>query len=179
MRGILQKIDKAECDLAIVSEDSSIKLGLSIPLLMDTFQAVCRFDHPLAKRKKINGAELSNFEMILLRRGSGIRDELDRTFESNGIQLNVVNETTQILTLLGLVEAGLGVTVLPSMLCPDPAHGAVAVIPIQKPSVQRKLGLIFATAREPSAAARLLADVVQRTVASATLKVPSGVSKLV
>ncbi|NBS74716.1 MAG: LysR family transcriptional regulator [Betaproteobacteria bacterium] len=179
MRGILQKIDKAECDLAIVSEDSSIKLGLSIPLLMDTFQAVCRFDHPLAKRKKINGAELSNFEMILLRRGSGIRDELDRTFESNGIQLNVVNETTQILTLLGLVEAGLGVTVLPSMLCPDPAHGAVAVIPIQKPSVQRKLGLIFATAREPSAAARLLADVVQRTVASATLKVPPGVSKLV
>jgi DNA-binding transcriptional LysR family regulator len=133
----------------------------------------------LAKRKKINGAELSNFEMILLRRGSGIRDELDRAFETNGIQLNVVNETSQILTLLGLVEAGLGVTVLPSMLCPDPAHGAVAVIPIQKPSVQRKLGLIFATAREPSAAAKLLADVVLRTVASAALKVPAGVSKLV
>jgi len=68
---------------------------------------------------------------------------------------------------------------VPIMLCPDPAHGAVAVIPLQKPSVQRKLGLIFATARESSAAARLLADVVQRTVASATLKVPPGVSKLV
>ena len=178
MRGILQKIDKAECDMAIVSEDPTIKLSLSIPLMEDTFQVVCRLDHPLARRGMAKGAELSKYEMVLLRRGSGIRDAVDRAFEAKSIQLNVVHETTQVLTLLGLVEGGLGITVLPSMLCPDPAHGAVAVIPLQKPSIQRKLGLIFASGREPSAAARLLADVVQKTVASSSLGLPSGVSKL-
>jgi DNA-binding transcriptional LysR family regulator len=178
MRGIMQKIDKAECDVAIVSEDSTIKLGLSIPLMDDAFQVVCRVDHPLASRKKVTGADLAKYEMVLLRRGSGIRDTLDRAFEAKSIQLNVVHETTQVLTLLGLVEAGLGIAVLPSLLCPDPAHGAVAVIPLQNPNVQRKLGLIFASGREPSPAARLLADVVQRTVASTSLRVPIGVSKL-
>jgi len=177
-RGILQKIDKAECDMAIVSEDPTIKLGLSIPLMNDAFQVVCRLDHPLAKRKKAAGAELSKYEMVLLRRGSGIRDTLDRAFEAKSIQLNVVHETSQVLTLLGLVEAGLGITVLPSLLCPDPAHGTAAVIPLQKPSVQRKLGLIFASGREPSPAARLLADVVQRILASASLKMPPGVTML-
>ncbi len=178
MRGILQKIDKAECDVAIVSEDPTIKLGLSIPLMDDAFQVVCRVGHPLASRKKVTGADLKKYEMVLLRRGSGIRDTLDRAFEAKAIQLNVVHETTQVLTLLGLVEAGLGITVLPSLLCPDPAHGAVAVLPLQSPNVQRKLGLIFASGREPSPAARLLADVVQQTVASASLCVPVGVSKI-
>lgn len=178
MRGIMQKIDKAECDVAIVSEDPTIKLSLSFPLMNDAFQVICRPDHPLASRKKVTGTDLSKFEMVLLRRGSGIRDTLDRAFEAKSIQLNVVHETTQVLTLLGLVEAGLGVAVLPSLLCPDPAHGAIAVIPLHKPNVQRKLGLIYASGREPSPAARLLAEVVQRTVASALLRVPTGVSKL-
>lgn len=178
MRGIMQKIDKAECDVAIVSEDPTIKLGLSIPLMDDAFQLVCRRDHPLANRKKVTGADLSKYEMLLLRRGSGIRDTLDRAFEGRSIQLNVIHETTQVLTLLGLVESGLGIAVLPSLLCPYPDHGAVAAIPLHKPNVQRKLGLIFASGREPSPAARLLAEVVQRTVASASLCFPIGVTKL-
>ena len=178
MKGILQKIDKAECDVAIVSEDPTIKLGLSIPLMNDAFQVVCRADHPLASRKKVVGADLKKYEMVLLRRGSGIRDTLDRAFEAKSIQLNVVHETTQVLTLLGLVEAGLGIAVLPSLLCPDPMHGAVALIPLQNPQVNRKLGLIFASGREPSPAARLLADVVQRTIASTSLSLPSGVHKI-
>jgi DNA-binding transcriptional LysR family regulator len=102
----------------------------------------------------------------------------DRVLEKMTIRLNVVHETTQVLTLLGLVEAGLGVTVLPSMLCPDPAHGLFAVSPLYKPGVVRRLGLIFAPGREPSEAARLLADVVHRTVLSAKLTAPIGVTKI-
>lgn len=179
MRGILQRIDKAECDVAIVSEDPNIKLGLSIPLMDDSFQVVCPTDHPLAHRKKVTGSELSKFEVVLLRRGSGIRDMLDRAFEAQSIDLKVIHETTQILTLLGLVEGGLGITVLPSLLCPDPAHGVFAVIPLHKPSIKRKLGLIFASGREPSPAAHLIADVVKQTVGSSALFVPTGVSKLI
>jgi len=178
MRGILHKIDTGECDVAVVSEDPSVKWGLAIPLMDDTFQVVCRTDHPLAQRKKISGVDLAIHELVLLRRGSGIRDLFDRIFEKLPHRLNVVHETTQVLTLLGLVEAGLGVTVLPSMLCPDPAHGLFAVLPLYKPDVSRRLGLIFAPGREPSTAARLLADVVHRTVLSTRLNAPSGVTKI-
>jgi DNA-binding transcriptional LysR family regulator len=178
MRGILHKIDTGECDVAIVSEDPSVKKGLAIPLMDDTFQVVCRTDHPLAQRQKISGAELAIHELVLLRRGSGIRDLFDRVFEKLSISLNVVHETSQVLTLLGLVEAGLGVTVLPSMLCPEPAHGLFAVRPLYKPIVSRRLGLIFAPGREPSEAARLLAEVVHLTVLSSKLNAPTGVTKI-
>jgi DNA-binding transcriptional LysR family regulator len=178
MRGILHKIDTGECDVAIVSEDASIKWGLSIPLMDDAFQVVCHTNHPLSQLKKISGTDLARHELVLLRRGSGIRDMLDIAIEKLGHQLNVVHETTQVLTLLGLVEARLGVTVLPSMLCPDPSHGLFAVRPLYKPSIGRRLGLVFAPGREPTVAARLLADVVHRIALSTQLTAPSGVTKI-
>lgn len=178
MRGILHKLDTGECDLAIVSEDPTIKWGRSMALLDDDFQVVCCADHPLAQRLKVSGADLAKHELVLLRRGSGIRDNLDQALEKLDIRLNVVHETTQVLTLLGLVEAGMGVTVLPSMLCPDPAHGLFAVRPLHKPTVGRRLALVFAPGKEPTEAARLLAEVVHQTVLSAKLSAPAGVTKI-
>lgn len=179
MRGILQKMDKGECDIAIVSEDSERKFNISIPLLDDVFQVVCRSDHRLSLKNKISGTEISKHELVMLRRGSGIRDLLESEFEKKSIQINVVHETTQVLTLLGLVEANLGLTILPSMLCPDPSRGAFMVIPLEKPKIHRRLGLIFATGREPTAAARLLARVIQTTVLSQDFSIPNGVVKVV
>ncbi len=178
MRGILQKLDSGECDLAIVSEDAAIKGGLAVPLMDDAFQVVCCVGHPLAARQRVSAADLALHEMVLLRRGSGIRDTFDQAIEKLHIPLNVVHETTQVLTLLGLVESGLGVTVLPSLLCPDPAHGRFVVTPLYKPAVSRRLGLVFAPGKEPSEAARLLADVVHKTVLSSELSAPAGVTKV-
>ena len=178
MRGILQKMDKGECDIAIVSEATEKKLNVSIPLLDDVFRVVCRSDHPLASKHKISGKEISSHELVLLRRGSGLRDLVETEFEKKSIPINVVHETTQVLTLLGLVEANLGLTILPSMLCPDPSRGAFTVLPLDKPRVQRRLGLIFASGREPTAAARLLAKVIQNTVLSQNFSIPEGVLKV-
>jgi DNA-binding transcriptional LysR family regulator len=172
-------MDKGECDIAIVSEDSERKFNISIPLLDDVFQVVCRSDHRLSLKNKISGTEISKHELVMLRRGSGIRDLLESEFEKKSIQINVVHETTQVLTLLGLVEANLGLTILPSMLCPDPSRGAFMVIPLEKPKIHRRLGLIFATGREPTAAARLLARVIQTTVLSQDFSIPNGVVKVV
>lgn len=178
MRGILHSLDNGECDVAIVSEDPVKKRGLAIPLVSDTFQVVCPVDHPLAGRSKISGAELTAHEVVLLRRGSGIRDAFDRAAERLGLELSVVHETTQIHTLLGLVESGLGVTVLPSMLCPGPANATFAVRPLRRPAVGRRLGLVFPPGKEPSFAARTLAEVVRQTVLATGLQTPAGVTKI-
>ena len=179
MKGILQKMEKGECDLAIVSEDTEKKLNISVPLLDDLFQVVCSVRHELASKKKISCKELSRHEFVMLRKGSGIRDSLDRAFEKKSIQINVVHETTQVLTLLGLIEANLGLTVLPSMLCPDQSRGVFAVLPLEKPTIQRRLGLIFPAGREPTVAARLLGNVIESTVRSSKFTVPVGVVKII
>ena len=178
MRGILRSLENSDCDLAIVSEDSLTKAELTIPLVEDTFQLVCSRDHPLGAKRQVTGHDLSAHELLLLRRGSGIRDVFDRAIEPLGIDLKIVYETTQVHTLLGLVEAGLGVTVLPSMLCPGPSNTALAVRPIQNPLVSRRLGIVFPEGKEPSPAAQLLAEVVRQTVGSETMIKPCGVHSI-
>jgi DNA-binding transcriptional LysR family regulator len=178
MRGIMHRVDTGECDIAIVSEDPALKASLAIPLVLDTFQVLCPASHLLAKKTRITGADLGKQDLVLLRRGSGIRDAFDRAVERLNLKLNVVYETTQIQTLLGLVEAGLGVTVLPSMLCPGPTHLGFAVRPLSRPAVTRKLGLIFPPGKEPSLAARALAEVMRHTIGAKTMTPPPGVTKI-
>jgi len=150
-----------------------------IPALVTySFQVTCPADHPLASRKHVLGRDLAAHGLVLLRRGSAIRDAVDLAFERLATDLSVVHETTQVHTLLGLVEAGLGISVLPSMLCPAPSHAAFAVRPLQQPSISRKLGLVFPAGREPTLAARVLADVIRQTVVSKALLTPPGVSKI-
>lgn len=178
MRGIMHRVDTGECDIAIVSEDPSLKASLAIPLVLDSFQVLCPVSHALAKNTRVTGADLTKQDLVLLRRGSGIRDAFDRSVERLNLKLNVIYETTQIQTLLGLVEAGLGVTVLPSMLCPGPTHLSFAVRPLSRPAVIRKLGLIFPPGKEPSLAARALAEVIRQTIGAKTMIPPPGVTKI-
>jgi len=48
----------------------------------------------------------------------------------------------------------------------------------KSPKIQRRLGLIFASGREPTAAARILAKVIQNTVLSQNFSTPLGVFKV-
>jgi LysR family carnitine catabolism transcriptional activator len=178
MSGILHSLETGECDVAIVSDEPSGRRGFAIPLVADAFQVVCPADHPLARQRYVSGADLAAHELVLLRRGSGIRDAFDRAAERLAIGRNVVHESAQIHTLLGLVEAGLGVTVLPSMLCPSPANMTLAARPLRRPSIARRLGLVFPAGKEPSFAARTLADVVHKSVLASDLHLPPGVTKI-
>lgn len=178
MRGILRSLENGDCDLAIVSEDSLTKTELTIPLVEDSFQLVCSSEHPLAKKTQVTGDDISAHELLLLRRGSGIRDVFDRAIETLSIPLNIVYETTQVHTLLGLVEAKLGITILPSMLCPTESNLALVVRPLQKPIVSRRLGIVFPEGKEPSPAAQLLAEVIRQTVGSKTMIKPFGVKSI-
>ena len=177
MRGILNSIENDECDLAIVSDDDMNKRTLSIPLIKDTFQVVCPANHPLAKQQRITGADLSAYDLVMLRRGSGIRDSFDRAIEKRALKMSVIHETTQIHTLLGLVESGLGATVLPSMLCPPESHPTTVVRPLITPSIVRSLGLLYPPGKDPSMGARILAEVIYRSTMNNNLQLPKGVKK--
>jgi DNA-binding transcriptional LysR family regulator len=178
MRGILQSLESGECDIALVSDHGAFKRGFAIPLVNDCFQVICPDGHPLSLHNQVTGENLQSHPMVLLHRGSGIRDVFSEAMEHQGLALNVVSETTQIHTLLGLVEYGLGVTVLPSMLCPDPSNLAFAVKQLIQPVVERQLGIVFPEGREPTPSARALAEVIRQAVLSDSLHMPPGVSRI-
>ena len=61
-------------------------------------------------------------------------------------------------TMLGLVEAGLGVAAVPSMAMPASDHPLLVSVPLVDPVVTRKVGLIRRRGRSLSPAAQQLYD---------------------
>ena len=128
------------------------------PLVEERFVAACRRDHPLAKLRRVSWAQLSDHDYISVGRASGNRVLLDQALAGVADRPQAIYETQHVTTMLGLVEAGLGVAAVPSMAMPASDHPLLVSVPLVDPVVTRKVGLIRRRGRSLSPAAQQLYD---------------------
>ncbi|WP_298829796.1 LysR family transcriptional regulator [uncultured Piscinibacter sp.] len=144
-------------------------------LIEERFVAACRRDHPLARRRQVRWKELSEHDFIAVGKTSGNRLLLDQALAGVAVQPTGICETQHVTTTLGLVEAGLGVAVVPSMAMPGPGHPLLVSVPLIEPEVTRKVGLIRRRGRSLTPAAQQLYELcgARRGQATAPGPVPS------
>ncbi|WP_426996854.1 LysR family transcriptional regulator [Pseudarthrobacter sp. N5] len=99
-------------DAAVLIDPDPVPSG-SIVLARDDFRAVFRSDHPLAGEKRISLADL--LEDPLLASSSGCEPQITRIHTMAGIPYAPAQRVHETSTLLGMVEAELGVAILPSL----------------------------------------------------------------
>ena len=128
------------------------------PLVEERFVAACRRDHPLAKLRRVSWAQLSDYDYISVGRASGNRVLLDQALAGVAGRPQAIYEAQHVTTMLGLVEAGLGVAAVPSMAMPASDHPLLVSVPLVDPVVTRKVGLIRRRGRSLSPAAQQLYD---------------------
>jgi DNA-binding transcriptional LysR family regulator len=122
------------------------------------FVAACRRDHPLAKQKNVRWADLEQYDYIAADKGSGNRLIIDQALASLDAKPHSIFETQHGTTMIGLVEAGLGVASVPSMAMPSEDHPLLISVPLVEPEVKRVVGLIKRRGRELNPLAQLLMD---------------------
>ncbi len=101
--------------------------------------------------------------LILPRSRSGLRRVIDAAFAAQGLTTHVAYEGDDFTIVQGLVEAGLGTTLMPMPL-PVPST-RVAVIPLRDPPIARTMALCWDRRRILPPAANLFA---QRLIAEAS-----------
>jgi DNA-binding transcriptional LysR family regulator len=126
------------------------------PLLEERFVAACRRDHPLAKKRRVTWAELAQYDYISVSKASGNRLLLDQALSGVAGRPQSIYETQHVTTMLGLVEAGLGVAAVPSIAMPAADHPILVSVPLTDPVVSRKIGLIRRKGRTLTPAAQQL-----------------------
>ncbi|QRM30395.1 LysR family transcriptional regulator [Microvirga sp. VF16] len=112
------------------------------PLLEDPFVLACRRDHPLAERASLTWSDLEGQPLVAVSRTSGNRIMLDAALVRAGVHLSWSYEVTHLSTSLGLVEAGLGISVLPRLATPQDEHPIIVTRPIGSPEVSRTIGVV-------------------------------------
>jgi DNA-binding transcriptional LysR family regulator len=107
----------------------------------DSFVVALRRDHPLASRKSIQWSQIEHERLISVARTSGNRQLLDDAMSKVGVIPNYAFEVSHIGTLLGMVEAGLGIAAVPRTALPT-NHPLVIGLPLKNPVISRSLGLL-------------------------------------
>src|SRR5262249_27037967 len=104
---------------------------------------VVRTDHALAKKKPVAWGDLAGHPLIRIGRpNSGNRALLDGALIKANVRLDWFHEVNNLTTALGLVQAGLGASVLPRLATPSSPQLDTVVKPIRSPEVTRAIGII-------------------------------------
>lgn len=122
-------------------------------LLEDPFVLICRRNDSIARRKAISWQQLADRRLIMLNNTSGSRQLIVDTLGQLGIKPEIFLELAQPSSVLGMVEAGLGVAVIPEMVAPHATHPGLVTHRLIKPTVSRTILLFRRRDRSLSPAA--------------------------
>ena len=121
------------------------------PLLKDRFLLACRVDHPLARRRSVRWDEVVKHPYALVSHASRNRVLIDQALADVADLPRPICEFRHASTLIGFVDQGLGVAVVPQLAVPRPSASIVG-IPIEHP-VYRTIGVTRRRGRSLSPAA--------------------------
>lgn len=111
------------------------------PLSRDPYVVAVPRGHALAGRKRIGWARLQKERLITVSRASGNRPYVDQLLQSAGDLPPVFIEVNRVSTVLSLVEARLGLGLVPRMSLPETHPGLVGVA-LEGASVERTIGVM-------------------------------------
>lgn len=138
----LQSVARGEVEFGINFMGASDPDLIFDKLAEDPFVLVTHREHPLALRDEIRWADLAPHPIITVHRSSANRTLLDAALAKASIKLRWFYEVTHLSTSLGLVEAGLGISVLPKMATPHTDHPLLVTRPIRSPEISRTIGIV-------------------------------------
>jgi DNA-binding transcriptional LysR family regulator len=121
--------------------------GISSTLLArDSLMLFCASSHALARRRAVSWKELDGLPLITLTRDSSIRLLVEVGFEMSQISLIPAYEVAQITTVLAMLEAGLGVAILPAYARAGAKTSKIATVPLDM-SIARDIAMITRAGR--------------------------------
>jgi LysR family transcriptional regulator, carnitine catabolism transcriptional activator len=118
--------------------------------------------HPLARRRRVTLAQVAQHPVILPQRHSSLRAILDRAIEQQRIVLRPLHETSHISTTIGLVNAGLGIAILPFRAADCFFSSAIRCIDIHNPVIERTVVLATRTGFTAPPAVKQMIEIVKR-----------------
>jgi len=144
-----------EVDIGLVTVTGQFPGDLRArPFYSDTYLLVLYPEHPLMNKREITWNDVAKLPLIAPPAINPVRHALDAALAERGIALNYVHEVSLPWTMLGLVQARQGVTVLTDAVREAIKWMKLPARPIHRPWMRRDMALITRRDRALSPAAQ-------------------------
>ena len=158
---VIAKVRGGEVDFGVGSTLGNSQDIAARPLVNDVFVAVMPADHPMTRLKRdLSWRELQDLPLIGPPPGNAVREQLDFALAREGISLTRSYEVALPLTMLGMVESGLGIAVMTSAMSRLARSLGLATKTVGSPQIGREMLLLFHADRSLSPAAMNFRDLL-------------------
>ncbi|GAA0487018.1 LysR family transcriptional regulator [Paractinoplanes deccanensis] len=156
--GLLESLRTGALDVAFVGVQSPIP-GIRIEPIT-TFQPrlLVPAHHPLAGRERVTRAEVAGEPFIDLPTGFCNRTRTDNDFRGAGIARQIAVEVSDLSTVPGYVESGIGVALVPPLV--TEVDAGVVPVELNPPAATWTLAVATAVSLAPTRATRAFLDLV-------------------
>ena len=164
---LVRALDQGEMDLAIVSTCRHTAgmhrdFWQREPLLL-----MVPSDHPETKKRRLSLRTLRDEPFLSLQESHCLSQQIERWCRQQKITRRTVQSALQLSTVVGMVAAGQGVSLLPAMAVADEQSRGCAFLPLPTPAPQREINALRNPARFQSRAAVVVGQLARRIVAEA------------
>ena len=134
----------------------------------DPFYLACPADHPLAARESIDAEDLERAELLLLEDGHCLREHVLEVCKLRPTRQQDEIKGTSLPTVIQMVAAGLGVTLLPQLAVQSGALDGLGLVtrPLKEEGAGRQLALAWRGSSPRGDEFRALADFIAGIAAS-------------
>nr|WP_106779878.1 LysR family transcriptional regulator [Lysinibacillus timonensis] len=156
---LMKKLEMRELDLCLISSLETNKDVIWEKLWDEELLLIVPKKHPLSDKKVVKVEEFAHYPFISIKKGNSLRHSVDELFRQNGFKLNVAFDGEEVHTVAGLVESGLGVSLIPRIKGLD--QYALNVIQVDAKNCKREIGLAYVEHRYLSDAVEQFADFIR------------------
>jgi DNA-binding transcriptional LysR family regulator len=142
---LLDALRRQHLDLAVVMRTPAQQGMALTPLGREEMIIVVNQDHPLARQRTVEPADLASLRFILYEKNTAMQNVIDRYFESLGVTPRIAMEVENNEAIKSLVRIGLGASIMPlCAVAQEPPESPLRVLRVKGRPLTRELCLASA-----------------------------------
>jgi LysR family hydrogen peroxide-inducible transcriptional activator len=149
---LLERLRAGTMDVAIVALPLQTRSRdfQTFPVMVEKLHAVLPRHHALAKRRAVSLEELQDDPFLLLRDGHCFRETAVAACKRARLNPKIIFESGQFSSILSMVSAGLGVSIVPAMAVEK--RPGCRYVPLTDERATRTIGVVTLNGRSPTRA---------------------------
>ena len=165
---LLKRLRDGEIDVGIMALPAAREGVESRTLYQEAFTVALPNNHALAAKSSIKVADLKGHTLLLLEDGHCLRDQALEVCSRVDVREAEDFRATSLETLRQMVNAGLGITLLPEMAVDGPfgSQRGITIRQFAKPAPSRTVGAVWRKSCTRAAAVGAVCDVIHEAISS-------------
>lgn len=165
----LDALDAGSADFLVAAFDERAEPYPRKLLWSGEMVLVAPSNHPLARHASVSPEVLVDYPLTLIEQYQPTRARIDERLQELGLSMPPAKIVSNLNTLVGLLDAGMGVTLLPRLIALSGSAAEHKIISLKGLELHRDFGLVFPRKGEPSQATQAFCEFLERNLKPETV----------